>query len=38
MVVEVQIYLDLGTKWRRVVRFTFRALYPTGKEPSELTG
>jgi hypothetical protein len=33
--VEVQIhsFLDFGTRWRRVVSFTHRPLYPQGKRP-----
>jgi hypothetical protein len=26
-------FFDLGTRWRRVVRFTPRPLYPQGKTP-----
>jgi hypothetical protein len=29
----VQFFLDLGSKWRWVVRFTPRPLYPRGKNP-----
>jgi hypothetical protein len=32
----VVLILNLGTRWRRVVSFTFRPFYPSGKEPMGL--
>jgi hypothetical protein len=31
--VQLHTFFDLGTRWRRVVSFTFRPLYPQGKRP-----
>jgi hypothetical protein len=34
--VKIHALLDLGTRWRWVVSFTLRPLYPRGKTPAAI--